>query len=82
MTPGLLMRAAVEKKPPLKYFMLTMQKRQDKKLQTVFPCILLPPIKTLAMRKDNIRKTKTDKVDTFPIAKTLVMQDSYRFVSL
>lgn len=29
-----------------------------------------------------IRKTKTDKVDTFPIAKTLVMQDSYRFVSL
>lgn len=59
MTPGLLMRAAVEKKPPLKYFMLTMQKRQD-----------------------NIRKTKTDKVDTFPIAKTLVMQDSYRFVSL
>ena len=40
------------------------------------------PIKTLAMRKDNIRKTKTDKVDTFPIAKTLVMQDSYRFVSL
>lgn len=59
MTPVLLMRAAVEKKPPLKYFMLTMQKRQD-----------------------NIRKTKTDKVDTFPIAKTLVMQDSYRFVSL
>lgn len=59
MTPVLLMRAAVEKKPPLKYFMLTMQKR-----------------------KDNIRKTKTDKVDTFPIAKTLVMQDSYRFVSL
>lgn len=59
MTPVLLMRAAVEKKPPLKYFMLTMQKRQD-----------------------NIRKTKTDKVDTFPIVKTLVMQDSYRFVSL
>lgn len=59
MTPVLLMRAAVEKKPPLKHFMLTMQKRQD-----------------------NIRKTKTDKVDTFPIAKTLVMQDSYRFVSL
>lgn len=59
MAPVLLMRAAVEKKPPLKYFMLTMQKRQD-----------------------NIRKTKTDKVDTFPIAKTLVMQDSYRFASL
>lgn len=33
------------------------------------------------MRKNNIRKTKTDKIDTFIIAKTLMMQDSYRFVS-
>lgn len=33
------------------------------------------------MRKDNIRKTKTDKVDTFIIAKTLIVQDSCRFVS-
>lgn len=33
------------------------------------------------MRMDNIRKTKTDKVDTFLIAKTLMMQDSYRFAS-
>ena len=34
------------------------------------------------MRKNNIRKTKTDKVDTYVIAKTLMMmQDSLRFVS-
>ena len=33
------------------------------------------------MRKNNIRKTKTDKVDTFIIAKTLMMQDSLRFVT-
>ena len=42
---------------------------------------VLNPIKTSVMRKDNIRKTKTDKVDTFLIAKTLMMQDSYRSVS-
>lgn len=42
---------------------------------------VLNPIKTSVMRKDNIRKTKTDKVDTYIIAKTLMMQDSYRFVS-
>lgn len=42
---------------------------------------VLNPIKTSVMRKDNIRRTKTDKVDTFIIAKTLMMQDSYRFVS-
>ena len=34
------------------------------------------------MRKNNIRKTKTDKVDTFIIAKTLMMQQSLRFVTL
>ena len=34
------------------------------------------------MRKNNIRKTKTDKVDTFIIAKTLMMEDSLRFVTL
>ena len=32
------------------------------------------------MCKDSIRKTKTDKVDTFLIARTLMMQDSYRSV--
>ena len=42
---------------------------------------VLNPIKTSSMRKNNIRKTKTDKVDTYIIAKTLMMQDSYRFVS-
>ena len=33
------------------------------------------------MRKNNIRKTKTDKVDTFIICKTLMMQESLRFVT-
>ena len=33
------------------------------------------------MRKNNIRKTKTDKVDTYVIAKTLMMQDDLRFVN-
>ena len=33
------------------------------------------------MRKNNIRKMKTDKVDTFIICKTLMMQDSLRFVT-
>lgn len=34
------------------------------------------------MRKNKIRKTKMDKVDTYIIAKTLMMQDSLRFISL
>lgn len=34
------------------------------------------------MRKNNVRKTKTDKIDTFVIAKTLMMQDSLRFLTL
>ena len=38
---------------------------------------VLNPIQTSAMRKKNIRNTKTDKVDTFVIAKTL-MQDEHR----
>ncbi|MDO4522933.1 MAG: IS110 family transposase [Eubacteriales bacterium] len=42
---------------------------------------VLNPISTSSMRKNNIRKTKTDKVDTYIIAKTLMMQDSLRFVS-
>lgn len=37
------------------------------------------PIKTSTMRKNNIRKTKTDKVDTYIIAKTLMMQSPNRF---
>lgn len=46
-----------------------------------FKVCVLNPIKTSTMRKNNIRKTKTDKVDTYIIAKTLIMQDSYRFMS-
>ena len=42
---------------------------------------VLNPIKTCQMRKNNVRKTKTDKVDTYVIAKTLMMQDNLRFVS-
>jgi transposase len=46
-----------------------------------FKVCVLNPIKTSTMRKNNIRKTKTDKVDTYIIAKTLMMQDSFRFIS-
>ena len=42
---------------------------------------VINPIVTSNMRKNNIRKTKTDKVDTFVIAKTLMMQQSRRFVT-
>ena len=43
---------------------------------------VINPIQTASLRKTNIRKTKTDKVDTFLIAKHLMMQTTYRFVSL
>ena len=46
-----------------------------------FKVCVLNPIKTSTMRKNNIRKTKTDKVDTYIIAKTLMMQSSRRFYS-
>ena len=46
-----------------------------------FKVCVLNPITTSTMRKNNIRKTKTDKVDTFIIAKTLMMQDSLRFIN-
>ena len=46
-----------------------------------FQVCVLNPIKTSTMRKNNIRKTKADKVDTYIIAKTLMMQDSYRFIT-
>ena len=42
---------------------------------------VLNPIKTSQMRKNNICKTKTDKVDTYVIIKTLMMQDHLRFVT-
>ena len=47
-----------------------------------FKVCVLNPIQTSSMRKNNVRKTKTDKVDTFVIAKTLMMQDSLRFFTL
>jgi len=47
-----------------------------------FNVCVLNPIQTSFMRKNNVRKTKTDKVDTFVIAKTLMMQDSLRFLTL
>lgn len=37
---------------------------------------------TSSMRKNNIRKTKTDKVDTFVIDKTVLMQNPLRFLAL
>lgn len=43
---------------------------------------VLNPITTSSMRINNVRKTKTDKVDTLVIAKTLIMQDSPRFSTL
>lgn len=46
-----------------------------------FKVCVLTPIKTSMMHKNNIRKTKTDKVDTYVIAKTLLMQDSFLSVS-
>lgn len=42
---------------------------------------VLNPIKTSIMRKNNVRKTKTDKVDTYIICKTLMIQDCLRFVT-
>ena len=40
---------------------------------------VINPIQTSTMRKNNIRKTKTDRVDTFVIAKTLMMYDHRLF---
>lgn len=46
-----------------------------------YKVVLINPIQTSTMRKNNIRKTKTDKVDTYIICKVLMMQP-HRFVSL
>ena len=46
-----------------------------------FQVCLINPIQTSTIRKNNIRKTKTDKVDTFIICETLMMQP-HRFVTL
>lgn len=58
----------------------TMTTLFDTLLLSFSKCVL-PPIKTCQRRKNNIRKTKTDKVDTYVVAKTLMMQDDLRFVS-
>ena len=48
-----------------------------------FKVCVLNPIQTSSMRKNNnVRKTKTDKVDTIVIAKIFMMQDSSRFTTL
>ncbi|WP_349948397.1 IS110 family transposase [Lacrimispora sp. BS-2] len=44
-----------------------------------FNVCVINPIKTSTMRKNNIRKKKTDKAGTYIIAKTLMIQESYRF---
>ncbi len=43
---------------------------------------VINPIQTATLRKNNIRKTKTDKVDTYIIAKTLMLQQSHRFITV
>lgn len=47
-----------------------------------FHVCVINPIQTAALRKNNIRKTKTDKVDALLIAKTVVLMDNPRFVTL
>lgn len=42
---------------------------------------VINPIQTSTMRKNNIRKTKTDKIDTYIIAKTLLMYPRRFFTS-
>lgn len=42
---------------------------------------VINPIQTATLRKNNIRKTKMDKVDTYVIAKALMMQRSHRFIT-
>ena len=43
---------------------------------------VINPIQTASLRKNNIRKTKTDKVDTLVIAKAVALMDHPRFVTL
>lgn len=43
---------------------------------------VINPIQTASLRKNNIRKTKTDKVDTLVIAKAVTLMDHPRFVAL
>jgi transposase len=43
---------------------------------------VINPIQTSNMRKNNIRKTKTDKVDTYIICKTMMMETKLRYYTL
>ena len=47
-----------------------------------FKVCVFNPLSTSSMRKNHVRKMKTDKVDTFVIAKTLMMQVPLRFITL
>ena len=47
----------------------------------LYEMCVLNPSQICQMRKNNIHKTKTNKVDTYVIAKTLMMQDNLRFVN-
>ena len=47
-----------------------------------FNVCVINPIQTAALRKNNIRKTKTDKVDALLIAKAVALMDDPRFVTL
>ncbi len=47
-----------------------------------FNVCVINPIQTATLRKNNIRKTKTDKVDTFLIAKAVALMSHPRFVTL
>lgn len=47
-----------------------------------FNVCVLNPIQTATLRKNRIRKTKTDTVDTYVIAQALMMQTSHRFITL
>ena len=42
---------------------------------------VLNSISTSSIRKNNIHKTKRDKINSYIIAQTLMMQKSYRFVT-
>jgi transposase len=46
-----------------------------------FKVCVINPIRTATLRKANIRKTKTDKVDSITIAKTLILMPSHRYVT-
>ncbi|WP_286338588.1 IS110 family transposase [Bacteroides acidifaciens] len=46
-----------------------------------FKVCVLNPLSASSMHKNNVHNTKTDKIDTFVIAKTLMVQDSLRFIT-